>query len=275
MMSKTVNRALASLLLSIAFFSFTQDGLVSVYKQKMAIPEGGSLAALTVRMANSFLGTPYEAHTLEGNKREELVCKFDGLDCTTLVDNVMALAISKKNQADFGEFKEELTKIRYRNGAINGYASRLHYFIDWLHENQKRGQLEDVTQTLGGVPFTKNIHFMTAHSELYKPLSAKEEWDEIQLTEDSINSRSYYYIPAYSIRKIEPMLREGDIIGITSSIDGLDCNHQGIVTKMGNRAYLIHASSTAHKVVLSAQPLAEYVSSIKKNTGIIVARLIE
>lgn len=274
-MSKIVNRALAFVFVSITLFSFTQDGLISVYKQKMAIPQGGSLAELTVRMANSFLGTPYEAHTLEGNRKEELICKFDGLDCTTLVDNVIALALSKKSQSDFGEFKDELTKIRYRNGAINGYASRLHYFIDWLYENQKSGQLEDVTQKLGGVPFTKNIHFMTAHSELYKPLSVKEEWDEIQLTEDSINSRSYYYIPAYSIRKIEPMLREGDIIGITSSIDGLDCNHQGIVTKMGNRAYLVHASSTARKVVLSSQPLAEYVSSIKKNTGIIVARLVE
>lgn len=274
-MSQTVKRSLAFLILLIISFSFTQEGLVSVFKQKMAIPEGGSLATLTVRMAHSFLGTPYVAHTLEGNKQEELVCKFDGLDCTTLVDNVIALALSKKNQADFGGFKDELTKIRYRNGAINGYSSRLHYFIDWLHENQKRGQLEDVTEALGGVPFTKKIQFMTTHSDLYKPLSVKEEWAELQLIEDSINSRSQYYIPAYSIRKIEPMLREGDIIGITSAIDGLDCNHQGIITKMGNRAYLIHASSSAHKVVVSSQPLAEYVASIKKNTGIIVARLVE
>jgi hypothetical protein len=274
-MLQLVNRALAFIFVAITLFSFAQDSLISVFKQKMAIPEGGSLAALAVRMANSFLGTPYEAHTLEGNKREELVCKFDGLDCTTLVDNVIALSISRKNQGDFGDFKDELTKLRYRNGTISGYASRLHYFIDWLYENQKSGQVEDVTQSLGGVPFTKNIHFMTSHSELYKPLSIKEEWEEVQQAEDSINSRSYYYIPAYSIRKIEPMLREGDIIGITSSIEGLDCNHQGIVTKMGNRAYLIHASSAAHKVVVSAQPLAEYVSSIKKNTGIIVARLVE
>lgn len=255
--------------------SFVQDGMIGAFRQKMALPEGGSLAALTVRMANSFLGVPYEAHTLEANKKEELVCKFDGMDCTTLVENALALAISKNNRLDFPQFKDELTNIRYRNGVVNGYSSRLHYFVDWLYEHQKRGIIQDITQELGGVPFTKNIHFMTSHSELYKGMQAKEEWDAIQAIEDSINSRSYYFVPDYSIRKIEPLLKDGDIIGITSSIEGLDCNHQGIVSKMGNRAYLIHASSTARKVVLSTQPLAEYVSSIKKNTGIIVGRLIE
>ena len=116
---------------------------------------------------------------------------------------------------------------------------------------------------------------MTSHAELYPALSSEEVWREIKQVEEEINERKNYYIPQEAVRKVEPLLREGDIVGITSSVEGLDCNHQGIITKIGDRAYLVHASTDAKKVVLSSRPLAEYVASIKRHTGIIVARLSE
>ncbi len=266
-------------LLAGASSSLAQEDIQRGFRQRMEAPGGGGFHELVLQMGRSFLNVPYEAHTLEGNPREELVCKFDGLDCVTLVDNALALALAKQQQLNLEGFKRALTSIRYRNGVINGYASRLHYFTDWLHENERNGLLTDITRTLGGVVFSKQINFMTSHTHLYPAANAHGSsagiWEELKLREDSINLRDKYYIPLHSIRKIEPLLRDGDIIGITSDVPGLDCNHQGIIAKIGNQAYLLHASSTAKKVVLSAKPLAEYVASVKKNSGIIVARPVE
>jgi hypothetical protein len=253
-----------------------QDEQQRLFQKRMELPlGGGSLSGMVQRMARTFLGTPYVASTLEGNPKEELVCRLDAFDCTTLVENVVALAVAKQKNLDFTGYRQELTQLRYRNGEVDGYASRLHYFVDWLYENQKRERLTDITAKLGGVAFSKNIHFMSAHPDLYPALESEDQWEKIKEVESEINGRKYHYIPKYAISKIEPLLHDGDIVGITSSLDGLDCNHQGIITKIGNRAYLLHASTTANKVVLSTQPLAEYVASVKKHTGIMVARLVE
>jgi cell wall-associated NlpC family hydrolase len=255
--------------------AFSQPVLQRVFTQKMDLPGSSEIGTQVLRMSESFLGTPYVGGTLEGNPIEKLVCKFDGLDCTTLVENAVSLAIAKKENPSFEGYKAELTKLRYRNGEIDGYASRLHYVLDWMYENEKRGRLEDITGRIGGVPFRKEINFMTNHANLYPSLAESEVWEKVREQEKQINSREYKYIPKAGIHKAETLLRDGDIVAFTSSVDGLDCNHMGIITKVGSRAYLIHASSTGKKVVLTNVPLAEYVASVPKHTGMIVARLTE
>lgn len=266
---------LCSLYLLFATPVFSQLSVQKVFTQKMEVAGSGELGTQVLRMSESFLGTPYVAGTLEGNPVERLVCKLDGLDCTTLVESAISLAIAKNENPTFEFYKAELTKLRYRDGEINGYASRLHYVLDWLYENEKRGRLEDITSRIGGVPFLKEINFMTNHANLYPSLGESETWELVREQEKQINARDYSYIPKTGIQKVEPLLHDGDIVAFTSSVDGLDCNHMGIITKVGNRAYLIHASSTGKKVLISNVPLAEYVASVPKHTGIIVARLTD
>ena len=43
-----------------------------------------------------------------------------------------------------------ITRIRYRGGRLAGYPSRLHYFTDWLLDNERRGLIEIITADLGG-----------------------------------------------------------------------------------------------------------------------------
>ncbi|MFC6193332.1 N-acetylmuramoyl-L-alanine amidase-like domain-containing protein [Dyadobacter subterraneus] len=264
-----------SLLIFFSKESKAQLATQKVFTQKMELPGNGDLGTQTLRMAESFLGTPYVASTLEGNPIERLVCKFDGLDCTTLVESSIALAIAKSENLNYEGYKTELTKIRYRDGVIDGYPSRLHYVLDWMYENQKRGRLEDITSKVGGIPYKKEINFMSTHANFYPALDNTEVWEKIKEQENIINSREYSYIPKASLQKAEPMLRDGDIVAFTSSVEGLDCNHMGIITKIGNRAYLLHASLAGKKVILSTLPLAEYVASVPKHTGMIVARLTE
>jgi hypothetical protein len=265
--------AILSVLILISQAMHAQQGLQKVFGQKMDLPESRDIGTLVLRMSESFLGTPYVGGTLEGNPTERLVCKFDGLDCTTLVESVISLAVAKSENPTFEGYKNELTKLRYRDGMIEGYPSRLHYVLDWLYENEKRGRLQDITLKVGGIPYKKELNFMSNHANLYPAMASTEVWEKIKEQEGSINSREYNYIPKEGIQKAEPMLHDGDIVAFTSSVEGLDVNHMGVISKVGSRAYLIHASLTAKKVIMTNVPLAEYVASVPKHTGMIVARL--
>ena len=87
-----------------------------------------------------FYGIPYVAGTLDKNKKEQLVVNLRELDCTTYVENVVALSLCLKDkQYKFGEFCRKLSFIRYRKGEGIKYTSRLHYFTDWINDNTKTG----------------------------------------------------------------------------------------------------------------------------------------
>jgi len=264
-----------STLLMLSSGLMAQSNLQKVFNQKMEVADSRDMGTKVLRMSESFLGTPYVGGTLEGNPTERLVCKFDGLDCTTLVESSIALAIAKTENPTYEGFKNELTKLRYRDGVIDGYPSRLHYILDWMYENEKRGRLEDITAKVGGIPYKKEINFMTNHANFYPALAETEVWEKVREQENLINSREHSYIPKSEIHKAEPMLHDGDIVAFTSSVEGLDVNHMGVITRVGSRAYLIHASLAGKKVILSNVPLAEYVASVPKHTGMIVARLTD
>ncbi|TLU99191.1 N-acetylmuramoyl-L-alanine amidase-like domain-containing protein [Dyadobacter luticola] len=268
-----LRNAILSLLLLTSATIYAQPGLQKVFSQKMDLPDSRDIGTQVLRMSESFMGTPYVGGTLEGNPTERLVCKFDGLDCTTLVESSIALAVAKNENPTFEGYKNELTKLRYRDGIIDGYPSRLHYILDWMYENEKRGRLEDITAKVGGIPFKKEINFMTNHANLYPAMAESQVWEKVKEQENIINSREHSYIPKEGIQKAEPMLHDGDIVAFTSSVEGLDVNHMGVISKVGSRAYLIHASLSGKKVIMSNVPLAEYVASVPKHTGMIVARL--
>ncbi len=250
-----------------------QSSIQKLFDQKMQLPEHGEPGLEMLRMSESFLGTPYIAHSLEINATEKLVCKLDGLDCTTLVENAVALIVAKEQDHSYDSYRNELKKLRYRNGVIEGYPSRLHYVLDWMYENEKRGRLQNITASIGGIPFEKEINFMSNHADLYPALTPTEVWKKIKKQEEIINNRKHTYIPKAEIMRVEALLKNGDIVAFTSTVEGLDCNHMGVISKMGSRAYLIHASLTDKKVILSKVPLAEYTASVAKHSGIIVARL--
>ena len=126
---------------------------------------------LVLEVGKFFLGKPYVVGTLETKGGEHLVINLREFDCVTFVENVIALArCVKSRQKSFEGFRRLLRKIRYRNGRLQGYASRLHYFSDWIHDNQKKGIVRNVTAEIGGRPFRKTINFMTTTS---RPLSLR------------------------------------------------------------------------------------------------------
>ena len=81
---------------------------------------------LPLFFAKKFIGRPYVASTLEGDTHERLVVNTRQLDCTTLVENVVALTLcAQSHQYSYFAFKHMLVDLRYRGGIIDGYPSRL------------------------------------------------------------------------------------------------------------------------------------------------------
>jgi len=228
---------------------------------------------LLVEIGKTFIGTPYVAGTLEVSEIESLVINFRGLDCTTFVENVLAFGMLFKNGSpEFDSYTEILQRIRYRDGQLNGYASRLHYFSEWISNNEQKGLVKNMTPTMGGVRIEKARNFMTAHRELYPHLESSENYKEMIQIEKALLEQPLYYLPKKELASYEKNIQHGDIIALATGIKGLDVTHTGIASREADgRIYLLHASSKG-QVELSKAPLTAYLAGIKNNIGILVAR---
>ena len=229
---------------------------------------------LMLEVGKFFLGTPYGASTLETKNAEHLVVNLRQHDCVTFVENVVALVWDVKSEENsFGVFRRILQKIRYRQGQLRGYSSRLHYFSDWIHDNQKKGIVRDVTAEIGGRPFRKTMAFMTTNSGLYPRLRNVAILQRMRSAERNISRRSLFFIPKKTLRCLEDRIHDGDIIAITTNTEGLDVQHVGLAARVKNRIHLLHASSAEDKVVLSKNTLYRYLMQSRARSGIMVARL--
>jgi hypothetical protein len=234
-----------------------------------------STHALLSKTGRSFIGLPYTGKTLETGNIESLVVNLREFDCTTFVENCLAFSLTLKyGNTSFDNFKHFLKEIRYRDGKIENYDSRLHYFCDWITDNQKKGFISDTTKYLGGIAWQKKIDFMSIHSDSYMQLKNDSNLiPGIREIEKEISSRNYFYIPKENIEDIEPYLEEGMIIAITSGIKGLDIAHTGMLVRENGRIHLLHASSSAGKVIISEKNLQEYLLGNKLQTGVMFLKV--
>lgn len=243
------------------------------------IPAGDAIA----QMGESFVGTPYRAATLEAPGPEHLVINLHELDCVTFVETVLALtkfvrqdgvAALDDSLAARAHYEGYLRDIRYRAGTIAGYASRLHYFSDWLGTNAAAGHVLLLTQQLGGQPDFRPITFMSGHAGAYPALQDSATLATIQVVEGHLNSGSIrYVVPKDAIAGIVNGIRDGDIIAAASTVAGLDVSHTGFALWKDGQLHLMHAPLTGSPVEVSPLPLAERIQGITSQWGIMVARV--
>ncbi len=230
-----------------------------------------------IEIGKSFLGTPYKAKTLEVEGDERLVVNLRGFDCVTFLENVLVFArLVKKDDLDFSAYKSELQYVRYRKGIIDKYPSRLHYFSDWIYDNEQKDVVVNATELLGGLPYKKTINFMTTHRERYWQLSDDPYFEAMKKTEAELSRRRMYYIPQENVKTLQDGIRSGDILGITTKIEGLDIIHTGIAyRKESGGLYFLHAPNVGGKVRVTDKPLHQYLADNSNQTGVMVARPLE
>jgi len=240
-----------------------------------------SIGDVIVEIGKSFLGTDYLAHSLETDGDEQLVINLTALDCTTFLENSLVLArCIKGGDTTFENYQNELQFIRYRGGVIEGYPSRLHYFSDWIYDNVVKGVVEDVTEEIGGKKIKFKLNFMSTHPENYKQLKSHQGGTDfipiIKNQEKKISCREYYFIPKEEFSLSEKLVQNGDLIAITTTVEGLDIGHIGIAVQMDDGSiHLLHAPSENTKVQISEEPLSDYLMKYKRHSGIIVLRALE
>jgi hypothetical protein len=233
-----------------------------------------SIQELAVEIGKSFRGTPYVEKTLELPGEENLVINLTGLDCTTYLETVVTLArIAKHGELTFEAYERELERLRYQNGTRKDYPSRLHYFSDWIYQNQKKGIVSDITAEIGGRGYPNQPTFMSENPRFYPQLSEPDFVKAIQADEAAIAKRSYHFIPKSEIETHEQKIQSGDLIAITTTLKNLDIVHVGFAVEREGRIHLMHASTGTMKVEISEKPLSDYLAANKSQSGIMVCRL--
>ncbi len=243
----------------------------------LATPAAAQEANLMLGNAESFIGTPYAAHTLDQEDTEELNYMCDEVDCTTLVECVLAMSLCPQ-QGDAmleSDYAQNLQRIRYRNGVIDGYTSRLHYVSDWINNGVRNGFLEDVTAKNSTHTYKLDVSYMSTHPSQYRQLAnSKENVAKMKQYEKALTGQTVYWLPKTSLlAEGLPWIKNGDIITITSATPGLDISHMGIAIYIKDTLCLLHASSKAGKVLVDPVPLVRLLDNNKDWTGIRVVRM--
>lgn len=234
-----------------------------------------------VEIGKTFLGVDYGANVLDPDGDERLVVNMRALDCVTFYENCVVLArCVKMKKTSFKDYMAQLQFLRYRNGSINGYSSRLHYSTDYWYDGEKKGILKVVTKEIFGeknvVEIPKPINFMSTHRESYKHLKSDDNnWKQIKSQEDAINARKDYFLPKGNLHMYADKVRHGDLIGIVSNVAGLDIAHTGVAVQMDGQLRFMHAPNVGKKVQLTEGTLHDYIAKNARQTGIIVARVNE
>lgn len=275
---KTLIMVLLAFVFTHAQIATEEDKQICKSKFDLAVSDSLSskpIGDVITTIGKSFLGLNYESFTLEKGEKETLVVHLTGLDCTTFLENCVVFSrCIKEEKTSFDDYTKELEFVRYRDGKMGEYPSRLHYFSDWMFNNTKKNIVEDVTKSIGGEPIQFKVGYMTKHPESYRQLKENEKFIPIvAMQEKAINSRTYFYIPKNKVDAVESQIHNGDLIAITTNLEGLDIGHVGVALKIENgRIHFMHAPLVGSKVQISELPLGGYLAKIKKHTGIIVLR---
>lgn len=239
--------------------------------QQKSVPE------LMIIVAKQMLGTEYVAGTLE-KVPEQLVVSLTQTDCILFVESCLAMALNAKK----GIFHPDslcatIQSLRYRNGKVDGYASRIHYTSEWIRQGEARGIFREITDVLSGDNLSgQRFSYMSEHSDAYRQLKGNPaEVARIAQMEASLNQHTdYFVIPKEAVSKMEHLLKDGDILGFNSTVKGLDIAHVALVYhKENGQVGFIHASQADGKVVIDEKSIADYVNSRKSNNGIRIVRV--
>jgi hypothetical protein len=244
---------------------------------------GAPLGLAAVRVGELAVGTPYEPHTLEEyllagdspSRTEPLTLRLDRFDCVTLVESCLAIARLGRAGAEVGwdDFGREMERMRYRGGVRAGYTSRLHYFSEWLHDNERRGLVRMLGREMGGTPDTRPLRFMSEHPDAYRALADADVRAEIGAIERRLDDQPRWVIPTERIPAIADRIHSGDVLAFATSIEGLDVTHSAFAYRdAANVVRVLHAPLSGGVVEVTRSTLQEYVAGIRRSTGILLAR---
>jgi hypothetical protein len=240
----------------------------------LAMPDSVTRAALAMQ------GTPYVGFTLEiDDHTESASVNFSGLDCWTFFETALGLARMmrpSKSRYEPSDLLREIEWTRYRGGKCQGnYLDRIHYLEEWFRDNDRRGNVRDITKSLAStVPLEgRKIDEMTVLWKSYRYLKNNSSLRPgMAAMEAELQTHPFRYIPKAAVAGIESKIQSGDIIGIVTHKPHVYCSHVGLALRTQDGVcHFMHASATKKRVIVDAS-ISDYLHSIKSHAGIVVAR---
>lgn len=234
-------------------------------------------------------GVKYVAATLEPQNLpddadkaiEPLVISLDAVDCTTFVEYVTATVLGRVSdpQPNDSILQRFVQALRYRDGKRGNYATRKHYFSEWILDAEHYGMLTEVTAQLRGAKtMQRTVNFMSANTGYYPQLQQSEAMlATVRGVESKLSSLPVSFVPNAQIKQAYTGMKHGDIVAFVTDTRGLDIQHVGFVywpDPTQGEPRLLHASSSLGKVVISDLSLADYARRAKHCIGVRIVRLL-
>jgi hypothetical protein len=239
------------------------------------------IGELIGKIAMELKGTPYVGFTLELSKDSEAcVVNLKGLDCVTFFEDALGMArMIKRGKSSPEDLLAEVQTTRYRGGKMGDFTTRLHYTTDWFVDNEEKGVIKILTPDLPGArPFTQKVGIMSQHPENYRQLGAHPELlPDIRRAEDRINARTLKFLPMDQLAAAEHLLQTGDIVGVTTTAEGIDVAHTGLCIKDEQGVvHFMDASSSKARMRVTLEPdISKCLNWSPKLTGVMIARPLE
>lgn len=252
-----------------------------------------------------FLNLPYKGDPLgEGTGAcfdEDPVYRFDSFDCTTFIETVLALSLSK----DMISFKKNILKIRYKNSTIS-FQTRNHFTsLDWIPNLIKLKIGRDISETFSGYKIAKakidKANWLSCPQRKIDRIQTKQHnygkkkrLYELQSIGQGMIKSGYKpeesqisYVPLEKLLKHPLILQKipsGSIISLVTPnrdirkfiCSYINVSHQGFAIHKNGSIFFRHASSKSNKV--TDQILYKYLHKLSKKTfikGINIIKVID
>lgn len=236
-----------------------------------------------IRVAQELEGLPYENFTLEIDDHvESPSVNLNGLDCWTFFEQCLGFARMfgiEKDSYRPDDLLRQIEFTRYRGGRCTGqYLERIHYLAEWFFENDARGTCDYLAPSLPGAERIRDrkISEMTTLWKSYRYLRNNPELRvPMKESEDQVAKLPVYHIPKSKVAAIEPLLQDGDVIGIATKYNGGFCSHVGLARRTDDGVTrFMHASRNYKKVVVD-KSISGYLADFSAHAGILVGRPLE
>jgi len=207
---------------------------------------------------------------------EKLRVELSRFECVTFIESSLAVArCGFRGEATAACFEREVTASRYRGGAVSDYASRLHYFDDWIDDNEARKRVKNLTPELGGEPLTRSYFHISSRvlpgSDVSKDALAVLT-REVAATESRLSRVPRLVLSRERAPGALDRLEDGDLVAFVRERPGLLIHHAGFIYRVRGKPRLLHASSYHQRVVLTSDDVTSYLLRRPERKGVLVAR---
>jgi len=187
--------------------------------------------------------------------KERLVVMLDRVDCTTVMENALALALCYINgRTTPDDLKDYYRRMHYLDGVVS-YATRNHYFTWIMQSAISEGFVERIGPAEPAFPFTGLVDmrpsYMTTNRHLYQDFGLADDETFRVISQREQQGVRFTYIPRELLDMPQQselgVIRDGDVLAVVchqhSWAHGLEIKHLLMAKWQQGRLFFYHVGA--------------------------------